>query len=106
MPQAIPVVVAAAASTIGTAVATSTAIFSLATLKAFAINLAIGGVLSFASSALTPKPKVPNLTPNFSSLGESAQARLINVKQAIMQRTAVYGQRRVAGNLVYASATN
>lgn len=106
MPQAIPVVVAAAASTVGTAVMTSTALFSLATLKAFAVNLAIGGVLAFASSALTPKPKIPNLSPNFSSLGESAQARLINVKQAIMQRTAVYGQRRVAGNLVYASATN
>jgi hypothetical protein len=108
MPQAIPVIVGAVASTVGGAVAAGTlsSLFTIATLKTFAINLAIGGVLSFAQRALTPKPKIPTLAPNFSSLGESAQSRLVNVKQAIMSRQVIYGQRRIAGNLVYASATN
>lgn len=78
-------------------------------LKLFATrlitNLAIGAVLTVASRALTPKPKVPNLQPNFSSFGESAQGRLVNVKQAIMTRQVVYGERRIAGNLIYAETT-
>ena len=103
MPQAIPVVIGAVASTAGQFAFTT---MTISVMQAFAINLAIGGVLSFASAALTPKPKLPQLTPNFSSLGESAQARLVNIKQAIMSRQAIYGERRIAGNLVYASATN
>lgn len=87
-------------------VATGGAGFGLtAFLQKFAINLVVGAALSVAQRALTPKPKVPSLQPNFSSLGESAQSRLVNVKQAIMARQTVYGERRIAGNLVYASTT-
>ena len=78
-------------------------------LKLFATrlitNIAIGGILSVAARALTPRPKVPNLAPNFSSFGESAQGRLVNVKQAIMTRQVVYGERRIACNLIYAETT-
>ena len=81
------------------------AIFTKAFFTTLAVNLAIGAALSIAQRALTPKPKVPNLQPNFSSFGESAQSRLVNIKQAIMTRQVVYGQRRIAGNLVYASTT-
>jgi len=70
-----------------------------------ATNIIIGGILSVATRALTPKPKIPNLQPNFSSFGESAQGRLVNVKQAIMTRQVVYGERRIAGNLIYAETT-
>ena len=99
------IVGAVASAVVG--VATGGAGFTLtAFLQKFAINLVVGAALSVAQRALTPKPKVPSLQPNFSSLGESAQSRLVNVKQAIMSRQTVYGERRIAGNLIYASTTD
>lgn len=104
MPPVIGAVVAAIGST---AMASITGTLIMESIfVTFAVNFAVGAVLSVAQSALTPKPKIPNLTPNFSSFGESAQGRLVNVKQAIMTRQVIYGTRRIAGNLVFAEAND
>tara|TARA_B100000963_G_scaffold103207_1_gene89354 strand:- start:1600 stop:4746 length:3147 start_codon:yes stop_codon:yes gene_type:complete len=103
MGGAVAVIVGAIASSVSTGMAAG--FLSAKFFTALAINLAIGAALSIAQKALTPKPKIPNLQPNFSSFGETAQSRLVNIKQAIMARQTVYGTRRVAGNLVYASTT-
>ena len=113
-----PPVVAAVAATVGgviaaggvaAATATSflgfTSTFGILAAK-FAVNLAVGALMSFATKALTPKPKIPNLSANFSDLGSSASGRLVNVKQAIMTRQVAYGTVRMAGSLIFAESTN
>ena len=104
MPPVAGAAIAAVGSTIMAQVAGTLIMESI--LITFAVNFVVGAVLSVAMSALTPKPKIPDLTPNFSSLGESAQGRLVNVKQAIMTRQVIYGTRRIGGNLVYAEAND
>ena len=72
----------------------------------FAVNVAVGALMSMATKALSPKPKIPNLSANFSDLGSSASGRLVNVKQAIMTRQVAYGTVRMAGSLVYVESTD
>jgi len=112
-----PVVAAVAATAISVASAGGVSAFvagsmfaSLGTFGAlaatFAVNLAVGALMSMATKALSPKPKIPNLSANFSDLGSSASGRLVNVKQAIMTRQVAYGTVRMAGSLVYVESTD
>ena len=113
-----PPVVAAVAATVagvisagGIAAATATSFlgftstFGILAAK-FAVNLAVGALMSMATKALTPKPKIPNVSANFSDLGTSASGRLVNVKQAIMTRQVAYGTVRMAGSLIYTESTD
>ncbi len=59
-------------------------------------------VLGFAQQALTPKPKIPNL----SSFSQQASARTSMIKQPIVNHKLVYGEVRVSGPLVYFSSTS
>ena len=102
-----PPVVASVASAGGIAAFTAFGLSGFAAVAAtFAVNMAVGALMSMATKALTPKPKIPNLSPNFSDLGTSASGRLVNVKQAIMTRQVAYGTVRMAGSLVYTESTD
>ncbi len=110
-----PPVVAAVASTVAAVVTSGASISAFTFLGAkgfaavalnFAVNMAVGAVMSMASKALSPKPKIPNVSANFSDLGSSASGRLVNVKQAIMTRQVAYGTVRMAGSLVYVESTD
>lgn len=110
MPQ---VAVAAVVATVGAAatgtlitVGTVAGLTAINIAATFAMNFAIGAIMSIASKALTPKPKMPNLSANFSDLGSSAAGRTVNVKQAIMTRQVCYGTVRIAGSLVYIESTD
>ena len=104
---AVAATVASVASAGGIAAFTAFGLSGFAAVAAtFAVNLAVGALMSMATKALTPKPKIPNLSPNFSDLGTSASGRLVNVKQAIMTRQVAYGTVRMAGSLVYTEATD
>ena len=114
MPPVIAAVAGAVATTLGgVAVAGGVSAFTFmgfagmqAVMVAFAVNVVVGAVMAMATKALTPKPKIPNLSANFSDLGSSAAGRLVNVKQAIMTRQVAYGTVRIAGGLVYVESTN
>ena len=67
MPPVAGAAIAAVGSTIMASIGSTLIMESI--LITFAVNFAVGAVLSVAMSALTPKPKIPDLTPNFSSLG-------------------------------------
>lgn len=59
-------------------------------------NALISVALGVLSSALTPKPKTPNLSGSFSA---KASGITQNIKQPITVRRKLYGEARVGGAL-------
>ena len=108
-PVTASIIVSSAVSAAGTAIATSTAIFSLHTLGTFAFYTASGFVLN----ALSPKPSMPNFNGLGSSTGSSTSQGTATVGgynisgiSSAADHQIIYGQTRVGGVIVFKEVTD
>jgi hypothetical protein len=89
--------IAAAIAAAGASAATAALIASVI------VNTVISVGLGILSSALTPKPKTPNLDGGFSN---QASGITQNIKQAVTVRRTLYGEARVGGALTFIETSN
>ena len=108
-PVTASIIVSSAVSAATTAVATSTAIFSLQTLGTFAFYTASG----FALNALAPKPQMPNINGLSSSTGKTTTQGTSSVGgynisgiSSAADHQIIYGQTKVGGVIVFKDVTD
>ena len=108
-PTVVPIILSSAISAATTAVATSTAIFSLKTLGTFAFYTASG----FALNALAPKPQMPNINGLSSSTGKTTTQGTSSVGgynisgiSSAADHQIIYGQTKVGGVIVFKDVTD
>ena len=108
-PVSASIIVSSAVSAATTAVATSTAIFSLQTLGTFAFYTASG----FALNALAPKPQMPNINALSSSTGKTTTQGTSSVGgynisgiSSAADHQIIYGQTKVGGVIVFKDVTD
>ena len=108
-PVTASIIVSSAVSAATTAVATSTAIFSLQTLGTFAFYTASG----FALNSLAPKPQMPNINALSSSTGKTTTQGTSSVGgynisgiSSAADHQIIYGQTKVGGVIVFKDVTD
>lgn len=74
-----------------------------AAIASFAVSTVVSIALGALASALSPKPKTPNLAGSFSA---KATGVTQNIRQPITARRILYGEARVGGALTYIETTD
>lgn len=74
-----------------------------AAISAFVVNTVVSLALGALASALSPKPKTPNLSGGFAA---KASGLTQNIKQPITSRRILYGEARIGGALTFIETTN
>jgi hypothetical protein len=89
-----------AAVTAGTVLATGTAVLGFTGLTAAAIAFGGSLLVSAATTALTPKPKLPNLSAPNLSFNQTLQ-----IVEPVTPRRVIYGEARVSGPVTFGATS-